>query len=396
MIDSTETEARLAGLRDDLHSRIVAGGGRITFRDYMDAALYAPGYGYYAVGAVALGRGGDFVTSPEVHPAFGQMIAHWLARVDAALGRPDPFQAVEMGAGSGRLAADLLAALYTDHPDLFARVRYHIIERSTGLRAQQELLLAGLPGASVTWSDDLAALPPGSVTGAIFSNELVDAFPVHRVAMTAGGLQELFVGLDEAGNLCEVAGPPSIPDLAAHLAWLGVAPPVGVRSEINLDAVRWMRAVAGVLDRGAVLTIDYGDSAERIYSDLRPDGTLLCYTQGRVGADPFVAPGAQDMTAHVDFTALQQAGAEGGLATTALTRQMHFLVDLGIGDLLAAVGPTYAAQAATLGVQAATAAMLDERARLFRLIDPDGLGRFHVLVQERGTKDEGRGTRDEV
>jgi SAM-dependent MidA family methyltransferase len=384
MIDSAETQARLAGLRDYLRDRIVAGGGRITFRDYMDAALYAPGTGYYAAGAVALGRGGDFVTSPEVHPAFGQLLAHWLARVDAALDRPDPFQAVEMGAGSGRLAADLLAALYSDHPDLFTRVRYHIVERSAGLRAQQEQLLAGLPGARVTWSDSLATLSPGSITGAIFSNELVDAFPVHRVAMTTDGLQELFVGLDAAGNLCEVAGPPSTPALAAHLAWLGVAPPVGVRSEINLDAVEWMRAVAGVLDRGAVLTIDYGDSAERIYSDLRPDGTLLCYTQGKVGADPFAAPGAQDMTAHVDFTALQQAGAEAGLPTMTLTRQMHFLVDLGIGDLLAAVGPAYEAQAATLGVRAATTAMLDERSRLFRLIDPDGLGRFHVLIQTRG------------
>jgi SAM-dependent MidA family methyltransferase len=388
MIDSAETQARLAGLRDYLRDRIVAGGGRITFRDYMDAALYAPGTGYYAAGAVALGRGGDFVTSPEVHPAFGQLLAHWLARVDAALDRPDPFQAVEMGAGSGRLAADLLAALYSDHPDLFTRVRYHIVERSAGLRAQQEQLLAGLPGARVTWSDSLATLSPGSITGAIFSNELVDAFPVHRVAMTTDGLQELFVGLDAAGNLCEVAGPPSTPALAAHLAWLGVAPPVGVRSEINLDAVEWMRAVAGVLDRGVVLTIDYGDSAERIYSDLRPDGTLLCYTQGTVGADPFAAPGAQDMTAHVDFTALQQAGAEAGLPTTTLTRQMHFLVDLGIGDLLAAVGPAYEAQAATLGVRAATTAMLDERSRLFRLIDPDGLGRFHVLVQARGLRTE--------
>jgi SAM-dependent MidA family methyltransferase len=328
------------------------------------------------------------VPSPEVHPAFGQLLAQWLAGVDAALDRPDPFQAVEMGAGSGRLAADLLAALYTDHPDLFARVRYHIVERSAALRAAQVELLAGLPGAAVTWSADLAALPPGSVTGAFFSNELVDAFPVHRVAMTAEGLREIYVTEDAQGNLREDSGPPSTPALAAHLAWLGVAPPVGVRSEVNLDAMRWMRAVAARLARGAVLTIDYGDSAERLYSDLRPDGTLLCYTQGKVGADPFAAPGAQDMTAHVDFTALQQAGAEAGLATTALTRQMHFLVDLGIGDLLAAIGPAYEAQAAAQGIRAATTAMLDERARLFRLIDPDGLGRFHVLTQAKAMSNE--------
>ena len=163
----------------------------------------------------------------------------------------------------------------------------------------------------------------------------------------------------------------------------------GGASEVDLDAMRWMHAVAGALDRGAVLTIDYGDTADRLYSDLRPDGTLLCYTQGRVGADPFAAPGAQDMTAHVDFTALQQAGAEAGLTKSRLTRQMHFLVDLGIGEQMAAIGPAYEAQAATLGIQAASAAMLDQRARLFRLIDPDGLGRFHVLEQAKGLRFEG-------
>ncbi len=388
MIDPLEPQNRLATLRAALHRQIAAGGGRIPFRDYMEAALYAPGTGYYAVGAVAWGRGGDFVTSPEVHPAFGQMLAHWLARVDTALGRPDPFQGVEMGAGSGRLAADILAALATDHPDLFARVRYGIIERSAGLRAQQAAVLAGIPGATVTWHESLDALPPHSVTGAIFSNELVDAFPVHRVLMADAGVQELYVGLDAAGALREEIGPPSTPELSAYFAWLGVTPPLGTRSEVNLDAVRWMRAVAGVLNRGEVLTIDYGDTAARLYSDLRPEGTLLCYTQGRVEADPFTAPGAQDMTAHVDFTALQQAGAEAGLATTGLTRQMYFLVDLGIGDLLAAVGPTYEAQAGKLGLHAASAAMLEERGRLFRLIDPDGLGRFHVLTQTRGLRTE--------
>jgi len=287
-----------------------------------------------------------------------------------------------MGAGSGRLAADLLAALYSDHPDLFARVRYHIIERSAGLRAQQELLLAGLPGADVTWSDSLAALPMGSVTGAIFSNELVDAFPVHRVTMTTAGLRELFVWLDEAGNLCEVAGLPSTPDLAGHFAWLGVAPPVGVRSEVNLDAVRWMRAVAGVLDRGAVLTIDYGDSAERLYGGLRPEGTLLCYSNGQVVSDPYTAPGAQDMTAHVDFTTLERTGAAAGLETVAATRLMAFLVALGMGERIAALS------AARPGNRIDHEDALARRARLFRLIDPDGLGRFHVLVQERGMRNE--------
>ena len=177
---------RLAGLHTLLRQRIAAQGGRITFRDYMDAALYAPGLGYYAAGAVALGRGGDFVTSPEVDPVFGRLLARWLGQVDAALGRPAPFTAVEMGGGTGRLAAETLAALQDEQPDLFARLAYRLVERSPALRAQQEALLAARPGADVAWLADLAALPPGSVTGAFLSNELVDAFPVHRVVRIAG------------------------------------------------------------------------------------------------------------------------------------------------------------------------------------------------------------------
>ena len=200
--------------------------------------------------------------------------------------------------------------------------------------------------------------------------------------LTDVGLREIYVGLAPDGGFQEEIGPLS-PEVAAHFAWLGVRPPPGARGEANLDAVHWMRAVGEALARGAVLTIDYGDTAERLYSDRRPDGTLLCYTQGRVTADPFAAPGAQDMTAHVDFTALQQAGAEAGLQTVTLTRQMPFLVELGLGARMAGLTDYYTAQAAGVGVRAASEALLAERARLFRLVDPDGLGRFHVLVQAK-------------
>jgi SAM-dependent MidA family methyltransferase len=382
MTDGPAAPDRLVSLQTLLRRQIAARGGRITFRDYMEAALYAPGLGYYATGAVALGRGGDFVTSPEVDPVFGRLLARWLARVDAALGRPAPFTAVEMGAGTGRLAADILAALQTEQPNLSARLAYRIIERSPALRARQEALLAAVPGTDVAWLPDLAALPPRSLTGAFLSNELVDAFPVHRVVRTDAGLREIYVGLAPEGGFREEIGPLS-PGLAAHFAWLGAAPPPGARGEANLDAMRWLREVAAALDQGAVLTIDYGDTADRLYSDLRPTGTLLCYTQGRVTDDPFAAPGAQDMTAHVDFTALQRAGAAAGLQTVTLTRQMAFLIELGLGDRMAGLTDYYTARAASLGVRAASEALLAERARLFRLIDPDGLGRFHVLVQAK-------------
>ena len=356
-----------------IHSQIAAAGGRIPFAEYMDLALYHPDYGYYSAGTVALGRGGDFTTAPEVDPAFGALLATFVRRCDTALAQPAPFLLAEHGAGSGRLLRDLLDTLRLADPALYARLAPVIVEKSPALRARQQALLAeGGHADRVRW----AAAAAG--TGLVLSNELLDAFPVHRVVAGPDGLQEIYVALDAAGRLVDAPGPLSDPALAAYFADSGLLLPRGQPCEVNLAAGAWLRGVAAGLERGFVLTIDYGDSADRLYSPLRPQGTLLCYSNGQVGDDPYAAPGAQDMTAHVDFTALERTGAAVGLETVAATRQLEFLVALGLGERIAALAE--APDRTPAGYQA----VLAQRERLFRLIDPDGLGRFHVLVQAKG------------
>lgn len=368
----TDTGAADLPLLPVIRERIAAAGGRITFAEYMDLALYHPAHGYYSAGTVTLGRGGDFTTSPEVDPAFGALLGAFARRCDAALGHPPVFLLAEHGAGSGRLLADLLEALRTADPGLYARLRPVIVERSPALRARQAATLAaGGHAGRVEWTEYATG------AGLVFSNELLDAFPVHRVVGTAAGLEELYVTLDPAGGLVETRGPLSNPALTEYFAAAGVAPPPARPAEVNLAAPAWMHAAAAGLERGFLLTIDYGDSAARIYSDLRPQGTLLCYSNGRVTDDPYAAPSWQDMTAHVDFTTVQRAGEAAGLTTITATRQMQFLVDLGIGERIAALSATQPGTAADFQ------ATLAQRQRLFRLIDPDGLGRFHVLVQRK-------------
>ncbi len=356
-----------------IRDRIRAAGGRISFAEYMDLALYHPQYGYYSAGVVALGREGDFTTSPEVDPAFGAALAQFARRCDAALDSPARFLLAEHGAGSGRLMVDLLTALGTDGARLAARLDAVIVERSPALRVRQAATLAAAGYADrVRWADTATG------TGLVFSNELVDAFAVHRVVWTAVGWTELYVALDSNARLVEEQGPLSDLALATYFTDLDILPPLDQPCEVNLAAPAWLRGVAAGLDRGFVLTIDYGDSAARLYSVLRPQGTLLCYTAGRVTDDLYSAPGQQDMTAHVDFTTLECTGYTLDLETVAATRQTAFLVGLGLGEAIAAVSTRVP------GDRPAYEAALARRARLFRLIDPDGLGRFHVLVQAKG------------
>ncbi|MGI8586835.1 MAG: class I SAM-dependent methyltransferase [Chloroflexia bacterium] len=354
----------LAGV---IRERIRAAGERITFAEYMDLALYHPTYGYYSAGRVALGRGGDFTTSPEVDPAFGALLAEFARRCDEKLGHPARFLLAEHGGGSGRLMRDMLDALRETQPALYSRADAVLVERSEALRSRQQALLAEAGHDRARWADAAVG------TGLVLSNELLDAFAVHRLLAEEDGLREIYVEVDADGRFVETIGPPSDPALAAYFEDATVTPP-DRPCEVNLAAPAWLRSVASDLERGFVLTIDYGDSAARLYSDLRPEGTLLCYSNGRVTDDPYGAPGTQDMTAHVDFTTLERVGRAAGLQTVVATRQMEFLVDLGIGERIAALSATPPES------REAAREMLAQRAHLFRLIDPDGLGRFHVLV----------------
>ena len=347
--------------------------GPITFARFMELALYHPQFGYYTrpsdPGTERIGWDGDFYTSSDVHPILGQAMARQAAQVDALLDYPDPFMIVEMGPGKGLLAKHLLSHCQLMSKSLAQRLRYVLIECSPAMRAlQQEQLRPWLRHSGpVSWLEDISSLAPGSITGLMFSNELPDAFPVHRVEKVGHGLKEIFVEVRD-GRFVECLRDLSTPEIEDYFRGLHIELPEGYRTEINLRAPVWMRQVAASMNRGVVITIDYGHSAEDLYGPQRSKGTLLCYRSQMASEDPFVRVGLQDMTAHVDFTTLATAGEEAGLSVTGFTNQMSFLMGLGVEEMIAQLTPETPEFRAAL-----------------HLLKPEGMGRtFKILVQHKG------------
>jgi len=359
---------------------------RLPFADFMDLVLYHPQAGYYTAKGSGLGPDGDFVTSAHLGHDFGELLAVQLADLWQLLGGPTCFDVVELGAGQGLVAADGLAYLAQHYPACYQAIAYTIVEKSPVLRAVQRQNL-GTWGDRVTWVN-LEDLADDSLTGCIFSNELVDALPVHQVVLTAAGLQEVYVtlGAGEPAPLQEVVGDLSNPRLADYFDFIGVdlADPQygeGYRTEVHLAALDWMKTIAVKLHRGYVITIDYGYPASRYYSRGRSQGTLQCYYQHAHHNDPYSHIGHQDITAHVNFTALERQGQQCGLQTVGVTQQGMFLMALGLGDRLNALAATQETDPVT--VQRA----IQQRDRLHQLISPMGLGNFMVLVQGKAVPD---------
>jgi SAM-dependent MidA family methyltransferase len=320
----------LREMRRRLAAEIAAAGGALPFDRYMETALYAPGLGYYMNQRSKLGEAGDFVTAPEVSALFGRCVARQVSECLHKLGGGD---VLEVGAGSGRLAADLLL-------ELEARGvlpgRYCILELSPSLKqAQRETLQAAAPHLldRVHW---LGGMPLKRFSGVLIGNELLDAMPVHRFRRRAGAWQELAVSGDETA-LHDAWGPVRSPGLARVLdaLWQGEdEAPDGYSSEVNMRLAPWLRAVAAGMTRGYLLLIDYGYTRREYYHPERRQGTLLCHFRHRAYADPYRLPGLQDMTANVDFTALAQAAVDAGFALAGYTTQAHFLIDSGLDELL--------------------------------------------------------------
>ncbi|MBI3595872.1 MAG: SAM-dependent methyltransferase [Nitrospirae bacterium] len=305
--------------------------GRMTFARFMEMALYDPEEGYYTSSGERIGLGGDYYTSPDVHPVFGRLLAKQIQQMETLLTGPEPFTILEMGAGKGLLARDILAGLKADAPEDWKRFRYAVVERSPAMMAKQKSLLAssGL-SASVRWVSGLdEVLAEGPLFGCVLSNELVDAFPVHRVVGTKEGLDEIYVGFSE-GRFVETSDVPSTPDLSAYFDTLKIRLAEGQHAEVNLEAARWIREVGRAMNQGFVITIDYGYPASELFAAHRKKGSLLCYYRHTVNDDPYARIGEQDITAHVDFTGLARAGAEAGLSVTGFTNQLNFLMSLGI------------------------------------------------------------------
>lgn len=368
----------------DLIARHIVGSpnGRISFAEYMELVLYEPEHGYYATNVANIGMHGDFFTSPHLGADFGELLGELFLEMWQALGEPTKFTLVEMGAGQGVLAADLLAYVRRLHPGFFEALEYTIVEKSAALVAEQRQRLGSFAEQSgkLRWST-LAEIEPGSVSGCFFANELVDAFPVHQFVIAEGKLQQIYVTVQSTEDgivFEEVSGEPSTP-IAEFFELIGLEPRTlgeGYRSEVNLLALDWLEAVAERLSRGYLLTIDYGHTTSQYYHPTRRTGTLQCYYQHTVHDNPYLHVGRQDLTAHVNFTALERQAECCGLSNLGLTRQSLLLVAQGIAERIAALG--------TGARPEQFMETLHRRGALYRLIDPQGLGNFGVLVQGKG------------
>lgn len=365
---------------------------RITFAEYMNLALYHPQHGYYNSDRPSIGKQGDFITSSHWGTDFAEVLAKQFVEMWELLDRPFNFAIVEMGAGQGTFAENLLQYLQRQHPDLFKTLTYIIVEISPILQAEQRQRLGNIK--CVKWCN-WDEIVNHSIVGCFFSNELVDALPVHQLILEEGQVREIYIAAEtptnkkEEINFVEVIGEVSTPKIAEYfdLVGLDLSASVygdGYRSEVNLAALEWMSTVAQKLQRGYLLTIDYGYPAHRYYNPRRRDGTLQCYYLHRYHNNPYINVGRQDLTAHVNFTALERQGELCGLDVVGFTQQALFLMALGLGDRIASLS-TNDAEVLDL------ATFLRRREALHQLIDPMGLGGFGVLVQSKGLREEEKG-----
>ncbi len=383
--------------------------GPLTVAEYMDCVLYHPELGYYSRVDKRSGRRGDFFTSVDLGPVFGELIALQLSEMHEVLAAEEPesgrwFDLVEVGAGNGQLARDVLDTAARDHPGLYRSVRPRLVERSARARAAQAATLGphghllatrhphpGARDATETAHDALHTADgqlPDDVTGVILANELLDALPTHLVEMREDGLTEIYVDVHD-DELVERSGPVSDSAIAAQLERVGARLQPGWRAEVSLSAVEWVRRAARSLGRGFLLVIDYGHEAAELYSASHARGTLATYHRhhldlpgppdpeartGREATGPawLANPGTRDLTYHVDLTAVTQAATDEGLRVLAKLDQTYFLLGLGAAERISLENGN-------------TVETLKRRLALKTLLLPGGLGGTHkVLIFGKG------------
>ena len=367
-----ESATENTALKRLIVERIESEGG-ISFAEFMRMALYHPGLGYYSGGREAIGREGDYLTSPEVSSLFGAMIGRQLREMWEAMGSPPEFHIVEAGAGTGALARDILAWTSRAAREFLAAVRYTIVEHNEEATARQRRLLSAEGLAEhAAWTNEL----PASIEGCILSNELLDAMPVHRVRVEGGRLREIYVTWDGERFTEELRDPSA--DITQYFESLGLLPGEGCVAEVNLEALRWMSEAGEALARGFVLTFDYGYEADELYAPWRKEGTLLGFYRHNPSSDPYARIGRQDLTSHVDFTSVRRAGEEAGLTTVGIVTQSEFLASLGISEALEPPS----------GEAPDMEEYFARRRAVTELVDPGGLGRIRVLVQAKGVPTE--------
>lgn len=354
---SAEQLTHSAAVTDAIRAEIVACGGWLDFSRYMEMALYAPGLGYYSAGMQKFGVGGDFVTAPEISALFGRTLARQVAQIVSA----SDGEVLELGAGTGRLAVQLLTEL--QRLDALPG-RYLILEVSAHLRAvQQETIQRELPEAlasRVQWLDAL----PDAFAGCVVGNEVLDALPVHLVVQRENGISERGVGVE--GEALVWRERPAEGALADAIRMRKL--PNDCITEICLAAPALIASLAERLERGALLLIDYGFPRREYYHPQRGAGTLMCHYRHHAHDDPFLFPGLQDITAHVDFTAIAEAGVAHGLQVLGYTSQAQFLINSGITDLLSQISPSDVAAYLPLAAEAQKLLSPAEMGELFKVI----------------------------
>lgn len=342
----------------------------------MELALYHPEHGYYLTAERRPGRGGDFLTAPEASAYFGLTLSRQIAEFWERLDRPDRFEIREYGAGVGALAYDIIAGLSETAPDLMPALHYRLVEPNR-YRLDQALTAMNEVGLS-----DLVIgerIPPGAdpepIVGVVLANEVADALPVHRLVARNGALVERYVVWDD--GLAEEEGPlsPEAAGYPAYFASEGIALVEGAAYDVSPAAADWFASAARGLERGYAMVIDYGYPAAELYQRHRLEGTVRGYFAHTATDDPFRRVGRQDLTAHVDFTALQRAGEREGMVFAGFTTQAALLASLGLGERLVALQSD---------PDAGLADYLSAQAVVLRLIDPGGLGRFSVLMMAKG------------
>ena len=370
---SASAFARVAPTADSpLRSRLlerIRTNGPISFAAYMDACLYDSEFGYYS-GSVDRRRA-DYYTSVDVSPVFGRLLARQLEEMWRALDRPAEFAIVEGGAAAGVLARHILDFAEERMPEFYAALHYFAVEISASRR---ELARANLARHLAAGRASVGVEIPAFECGCIFSNELLDALPVHRVVMAADGLREIFVDA-EGDRFVEREMQLSSLEISEFFVRQGVTLQPGQQAECSLAASRWIEDAGRKMGRGFVLTVDYGHESRELFDERHMNGTLLAYARHRVSEDFYRAPGSQDLTSHVNFTALDLWGQGAGLRRLGLVSQTQFLLGLARKNNFSEL------EFVGLSETDSTRSRLSFQ----NLVNPEGLGeRFKVLIQEKG------------
>ena len=361
--EGTAPDSMPSGAELELIERIEAT-GPITFADFMETALYAASGGYYTSKDGRWGTGADYVTSIDISSAFARTLAGQVYEMWQLLSCPDTFSLIEAGAGRGWLGTGILDTVEERYPDFFSVLTLRLVDRSFGTLEETE-------HGRVERVSGLELLEPAPF-GVIISNELIDSFPVHRL-LFEGGLKEVFVDYRD-GLFIEVFQEPSTAELAGYLAPFEFVE--GQRVEVNLNAAKWLKSAASCIGAGFIITIDYGLPARELYALGRPS-TLLCHLRHTINDNPYTNVGLQDITTHVDFTGMVEAGRENGLELTGFTTQKNFLIGAGVLEELMQV----------TGDETDEVERVSHNRSIQELIMPGGMGdTFKVLVQHKGVE----------